>query len=204
MRLGFAGIEAFVGSHQPECQEALDRYFRGSSGDSFTGRWFEHFSRLSHPIKLDANDVAACGALSVPLAGKVIDALFNRKSEIDDLLAASPNRTATLWEVDPDSDSYSALNKLYFVVRDVPGIGSVTASKLLASKRPHLVPIRDAVVASVLGAGEDWWAPWRSALTPTLVKLVQGLTSESIPDDVSVLRKLDVILWSFGKEPTRF
>lgn len=204
MSIGFAGIERFVQTHEQQSLNALDRYFGGALGDSFTGRWFEHFSRLGHPGELDANDLAACGALSVPLDGRVIDGLFSRKQQIDQLLARCPDRTTTLWSVDPDSDSYTALDELYAVIRDVPGIGPVTASKLLASKRPHLVPIRDAVVEAVVGAGVEWWAPWRAALTPTLVTLVQGLTSSSIPDDVSVLRKLDIILWLYGKDPTRF
>lgn len=189
---GFASIDTFVREHSEACSTALDRYF-----SSFTGRHFEHFSALSGPLHLDANDIAACGALSVPLSGKAIDGLMRNAERITELLSGCPDREQALWEVDPAGSEYKALEDLYGIVREVPGIGYVMASKLLACKRPHLVPIRDTVVEGLLGTPDHWWAPWRAALTPELVEATQLLGGDAL-GHVSVLRKLDVILWMYG------
>lgn len=200
---GFAGVFTLVREHTDECNKALERYFGGAPGDPFTGRLFEHFSALSDPLHLDANDIAACGTLSVPLTGKAIDGLLENAALIDELLARCPARNETLWEVDPAGPGYRALDDLYGVVRGVPGVGYVTASKLLACKRPHLVPIRDQVVETLLGSPEAWWAPWRAALTPELIEVTETLGDDDL-SHVSVLRKLDVVLWMYGKGERSF
>jgi hypothetical protein len=53
------------------------------------------------------------------------------------------------------------LANLYAGLSDVRKISYVSVSKLLAAKRPALVPIRDRVIETLLGAGERWWAPMR-------------------------------------------
>jgi hypothetical protein len=200
---GFAGILTLVREHTDECTKALERYFSGAPSDPFTGRRFEHFSALSNPLHLDANDIAACGSLSVPLTGKAIDGLLGNAARIDELLERCPARSETLWEVDPTGPEYRALDELYGLVRGVSDVGYVTASKLLACKRPHLVPIRDQVVETLLGSPEAWWAPWRTALTPELVGVTEALGGDDL-GHVSVLRKLDVVLWMYGKGERSF
>ncbi len=72
-------------------------------------------------------------------------------------------------------------------------------SKLLAAKRPYLVPIRDSVVEHLLGAGKAWWAPMRELAKDERVRtLVDHVSAEVVPDNVSYLRRLDVVLWTHG------
>jgi len=193
--IGFDGILDFVRDNRTQAIDDLTRYFT-----NYTGRWFEYFSERSNPLHIDANDIAACGALSVELKGKVIDGLIARADEIDARLAGCPPVDARLWTVDPDSDQYAAISDLYGFVRRIDGMGPVNTSKLLACKRPHFVPIRDTVVESLLGAGDLWWAPWHEALSdPKLVDLVEDITPSNVPANASILRRLDIILWMHGK-----
>lgn len=193
--IGFDGILKFVRDNHNQATEDLTRYFTTS-----TGRWFDYFSERSDPRHVDANDIAACGALSVELKGKVIDGLMSRAGEIDARLAECPPVDARLWTADPDSEQYAAISDLYDFIRLIDGMGPVNTSKLLACKRPHFVPIRDTVVELLLGAGDLWWAPWHEALSdPRLVDLVEDVTPANVPANTSILRRLDIVLWMHGK-----
>lgn len=83
-------------------------------------------------------------------------------------------------------------------------MGATTTSKLLAAKRPHLVPVQDSVVtAALLGAGAkgfNWWALWRTRLQgPAGEELRRAACSlaEDVPEarQLFVLRVLDVVVW---------
>jgi len=71
----------------------------------------------------------------------------------------------------------------------------VTAGKLLARKRPRLIPIYDSVVKQAMGEPESWWRPLRAVLrdAPDVVDRVEDLRPEAV--DVSTLRLLDVAIW---------
>lgn len=78
------------------------------------------------------------------------------------------------------------------------GVDWVTAAKLMARKRPRLIPIYDSVVRCWLGHPPRLWQPLRlelrrddAALASRLQDLRQGLAG-----DISVLRVLDVLLWT--------
>jgi hypothetical protein len=200
--VGFEGVVGFIANNKALATRYLAEYFDRSEPDGgFTGRWFEHFSALSDELHLDANDVAAAATLSVPLDGSTVRSLFERAEELNGFLAAAPSRDAKLWDVDEaDLADGAPLAKAYDLLRNTPGIGYVTASKLLACKRPHLVPIRDTVVEQLLGAGTAWWLPWRRLVSDqSLRDLVNEVTPRSVPAATSLLRCIDVILWRAGK-----
>jgi Family of unknown function (DUF6308) len=195
--IGFSGIFDFLKARGEAATDDLTDYFT-----RYTGRWFEYFSAQSDQLHLNANDLCACAALSVELDGETVDGLMSKAGEFDALLARSPARDVTLWQVDPTSDSYGALSDLYVLVREVKGMGVARTSKLIACKRPHLVPIRDSVVDSLLNAGTEWWSPWRDVVSsPELVSLVEDLSPPVVPAGTSILRRLDVMLWMYGKNP---
>ena len=199
--IGFDGITSFIAGDQGQATRWLAEYFSPQADGGYTGRWFEYFSARSDPWHLDANDVAAATALSVPLDGRALQSLFERAAEFDAHLAEAPGPHATIWDVhEADLGDDAPLSQAYEVLRSVPGMGYVTASKMLACKRPHLVPIRDTVVESVLGADREWWAPWRRVmLDKELRDLVERLTPSEVPPHTSILRRIDVILWRAGK-----
>lgn len=200
--IGFDNLEAFVRTHEEAARRDLNAYFfEVEPQRRYTGRLFERFSSAGDPFSIGASDFAATSVLSVSLSGKVIDGILDRQAEIERLLAIAADPLAKLWEVDPASEYYRAMSELYTLVRDINGIGATSASKLLASKRPHFVPIRDSVVEELLGRPKTWWEPWREALTnPGFVSFVEALPG---PTSTSVLRKLDVVLWRHGTRVTR-
>lgn len=193
---GFASVDI----SKDEARTSLANYFATNAG-----RYFDDFARNSDPGRFTADDVAAVATLSVPLeAGSVIGLLVDRADTLAALLGdpRMPEPRATLWEVDPsvlEPDQPLAL--IYEELKRIPGISYVRASKLLAAKRPHLVPIRDSVVEQLLKAGTDWWRPMREVVSDALVRSGIESASAGLPlDGVSLLRRLDVILWSKGKQ----
>jgi hypothetical protein len=85
----------------------------------------------------------------------------------------------------------------------LPDVGPTIASKLVARKRPRLIPIYDSVVSNVLGTNQDHWESIRVALRRddrTLHNRLLGLKEKAhLPVEVSALRVLDVIAWMEGK-----
>lgn len=83
------------------------------------------------------------------------------------------------------------------------GIGPTTASKIMARKRPHFIPIEDSVVNWVieLGDGDSWRLWWEAFQTEGdyLERRADELRSEIGRPGLSTLRVLDVMLWMWGK-----
>ena len=80
----------------------------------------------------------------------------------------------------------------------------MTASKLLATKFPAVVPIRDSKVETLLGLekSREWWFPIRKLITVPDLSLAGYLDELEVPAEVghvTTLRRLDVILWMEAK-----
>ena len=74
----------------------------------------------------------------------------------------------------------------------------VTQSKLLATKFPAHVPIRDRRVEGLLGLAKsnDWWMPMRELLgSPGVSKTLADVQLVGDGAKATLLRRLDVILW---------
>jgi hypothetical protein len=109
-----------------------------------------------------------------------------------------------LW--DPDflegSHPRKMADDLYGLIRRLPDVGPTTTSKLLARKRPRLVPIRDEVVERILQVvGAEWWSPLAWALSdeaPGGIERRDRINSLAPIVRVSTLRRLDVAVWMVG------
>ena len=91
----------------------------------------------------------------------------------------------------------SPASRLYVHLREAVGLGKVATSKLLARKRPRLIPIRDSATTDALGKQEEWWEPWWHALTDDdrAVKRLRSLRSEAGTRRLSLLRTADIAIW---------
>lgn len=70
-----------------------------------------------------------------------------------------------------------AARELYESIREFQGMGWARTSKLLAAKRPRLIPIRDSVVQRKLGASTMWWQ-----------SMLEEWSGSDLPDAVTRVR----------------
>ncbi|MGW6137380.1 DUF6308 family protein [Streptomyces sp. NPDC055140] len=93
----------------------------------------------------------------------------------------------------------SAADRSWHLIKDQKGLGWVTTNKLLARKRPRLIPVYDQVVRCVVGHPESFWLSLREALAAEGNALHEQLLSlrddAGVPETVSALRICDVVLW---------
>jgi hypothetical protein len=174
------------------------------------GRFFDDFAAISDPHRIEWSDLAAVSALSVPIPAEVADWLmFGDGAEQTGRLLeeiAGGSTTITLAEHNLEKDD--AANALYALLKR-PGMGSTRRMKLMAAKRPHLVPIYDEWVSRALlppGTGSNWrwWGPWHQALQgepgQRLIDAVEAVRRDALAlganvERLSVLRVLDIVIW---------
>lgn len=76
-------------------------------------------------------------------------------------------------------------------------MGTTKVSKLIAAKRPALVPIFDSVIRDLLGPVDDCCVAFRHALDEAALDRWEELTAAA-PPDVPLLRRIDSALWMMG------
>jgi hypothetical protein len=162
---------------------------------------------------ITADDMLAASFLSVPFEpAAVIGLLAERQLDITALLMQIPaNRHlagVSHEEFKGLLGEESPAWKLWNILRGKEdggwGIGPTRASKLMARKRPRLIPIWDSVVATETGLENSLtqWTDWYEMLTQGDGALANRL--DSIQDRaelqfrVSQLRVMDVVLWMHG------
>ena len=186
-------------------QDHLSWYFTVK----YSGKHFEWFVAQSDSKTFTPWDILAVEALSVSVPPEKARWLLEANTGCDDLLAEALRSLVpgqdSLWTCDEEllTDG-KPLSKLYAMLRAQDGLGYVTASKLLATKFPLVVPIRDSKVETLLGLekSREWWAPIRglfSASGQSLAEYLDGLDVPIEVGSVTTLRRLDVILWMEAK-----
>lgn len=86
------------------------------------------------------------------------------------------------------------------------GVNWVIAGKLLARKRPHLIPVYDNVTRCVLDRPDGHvWERFRAELQhdDLAARLAALRTAADLPSSISSLRVLDVLLWRSHHEQHR-
>lgn len=192
----------------------LVRYFtgtrRGGSGPLYTGGMFERLGgggdRPGSRDAITAEDLVAVSMLSVrvpPRAALLI--LGEERDHIAHLLAAVPVDVDLVDAGDPLIGERSAATELWSLLVRFPGIGFVTAGKLLARKRPRLIPVLDRVVRRTLEhPGTGYWRDLRHHLRADDRRLQGFLTGvlrdAGLDGQVSAIRAFDVLVWLTGKD----
>ena len=186
-------------------QDHLSWYFTVK----YSGKHFEWFVAQSDSKTFTPWDILAVEALSVSVPPEKARWLLEANTGCDDLLAEALRSLVpgqdSLWTCDEEllSDG-KPLSKLYSMLRAEEGLGYVTASKLMATKFPSVVPIRDSKVETLLGLekSREWWAPIRGLFSASGQSLAEYLDGLDVPIEVgtvTTLRRLDVILWMEAK-----
>ncbi|MFK0009291.1 DUF6308 family protein [Paenarthrobacter sp. NPDC090520] len=183
-----------------------------------TGSRFDNWAgggdRSDVANQITADDVLAVSFLSVQVpATAAIGLIETSATEVTRLLGQIPT-DIDLASVPPeDYDAVlgpdSPANQLWRLLRGTDtyrwGIGPTRASKIMARKRPRLIPIYDSVVGPLMGLQtcEGQWKTWHSVLAdgsglPDRLREIREKAAIGV--DISDLRTMDVVLWMHGKE----
>lgn len=211
--------------HQSEAAGLVSEYYTGvlNSGRVRTGARFDTWAGGGDAPevmnRVTADDLLAASFLSVDFSHRAaIGILETRRTDIAALLSQIP---ADLDLADLGQDEFKSVLgegspawELWDLLRGKSegkpdekwGIGPTKASKILARKRPRLIPIWDSIVSKVTGVDSSLtqWTDWHAQLTAEDKKLAKQLddiqAQAHVPFAFSRLRTLDVVLWMHGKD----
>lgn len=185
----------------------LTDYFRPEAGPAavtWTGGWFERLAgggdRAQTANSITADDLVAVTMLGVQMPAAVcVNLLHGPLGEaIGSLLVSIPVDVAL---EDAEAElvrTGSSADMAWHLLTEQHGVDWVIAGKLLARKRPQLVPVYDNVVRCGLGTPGSFWESLRLELRRDDRRLAARL--HTLRDDagvphVSAIRVLDVLLW---------
>ncbi|MGA5324132.1 DUF6308 family protein [Streptomyces seoulensis] len=191
----------------------LREYFGLDGGRPYTGARFECLGgggdRVGVADVVTAEDLVAVQMLSVRVPAEAALELLEGEPgrQLSELLRRIP-ADADMAEVDAaELDRDSAADQAWGRLLRVKGIGWVTAGKLLARKRPRLLPVYDNVVKCLLGSPSHFWLPLHTALRADDNALHHTLLDlrkrAGVPDTVSALRVCDIVLWMAHRKDHR-
>jgi hypothetical protein len=169
--------------------------FRGSEFDTLAGGG----DAADRKDVFSAEDLVAVTLLEMTVPGDAALALLHRQaSEFSALLSEIP-ANVDLWNAPENVIGLgSPAARLWTRLMAFPQMGWVTTSKLLARKRPRLLPVYDTVVkAAVQPNSSAFWLPLREELQDqALIERLKEIHVEAgLKESVRLLRVLDVAIW---------
>ncbi len=176
----------------PTASELVAGYFDAAS--SFGGDTFDSVG-TNDPFTIRVDDLLALTMLDVGLKPLAVRAVLGPGQVVlSELLRAIPH-DRPLWEA--TDETLSAASALFVELDALPAVGAVNAGKLMARKRPRLIPVIDKHVITALQAPKGkYWTTVRDALgMDELWAQVEDTLRGSAPSSVSTLRLLDVAIW---------
>lgn len=206
--------------HPEQGKRLAAEYFEESSSfpgtGIYTGSHFESFVGAPNPeTEVTATDLIAVQALSVTVPSRAsIGILGSYAPRISELLGDIKS-TLKLEDVESEASFDALLGAespalaLWDLLRrnadgeDRWDVGPTIASKIMARKRPHLIPIDDSVVADLTGLNKkySWLTWWQELRTDNyLTERAKEVREHVGRPDLSTLRALDIVLWKYGKQ----
>ncbi len=184
----------------------LRRYYADNEDGTpgYTGARFEAIAALNaNPNTIGPADLVAVAMLSVKVKPQPTIRLLGPDGPIISELLCQLPADVDIVDADPTMlDSGSPAGELWRVLRrGGDGLGPTTTSKLLAAKRPRLLPIWDSFVQRATGLDTiDYWWKFQQVLSAEdrlIWNWLDGLRSyaANLPSTLSPLRVLDVLLW---------
>ncbi len=171
------------------------------------GRFFEQLYDVHAANRFTASDLLAVTSLGVVVPPPVVMLLLERTATATVASLLSTIDTDRCVEDLPPEDyeqllgERSAAWSLWDFLNVQPGIGPTIAGKLMAAKRPRLIPISDFHVKDTLGATDrDFWKCVWTVLADNQLRAALGAIRDAVPDawNLSLLRVLDIVAWSAG------
>lgn len=172
-------------------------------GTGFAGPTFDRL-RPNMPDEWSSADLLAVSLLDVNVRPRGVREILETRSanRFNDALARIPS-DVNLWDSDERVEkALDEARRLFKELEGLSGVGPVTASKLLARKRPALIPIRDRVINRRLHLKpkEPFWSPLRAVLSqPEILSGLRAMRPTGF-EDITELRVLDIALWMLGSD----
>jgi hypothetical protein len=176
---------------------------------AYSGQWFETFAgggdRVETRERITVDDLYAVEALNVqvPFAvgRELLDGQLGR--DVNACLREIPTDvdlgTLSAGELVADGGHAGQAWRLLNNRSEQTGIGWVIAGKLLARKRPMLIPVYDSIVSCQFGAPKQVWLKLHDQLFENGGQLRAALAevraTVGVDEKVSILRVLDIVLW---------
>lgn len=186
-----ARIEAAIA---PPADQLLVRFFDPEG--PFAGTTFDDLGGNPRD-RFTADDLLATTLLDMRYRPRAVRAILGEQADrLNDLLAAVPD-DVDLWSA--TDEDLAAAYSLWRALRSggsLSGVGPTTTSKVMARKRPRLIPIVDSVVRNALEFEKDSWTELRAALQQSdLPERIEHLRPAGVGKVVSTLRLLDAAVW---------
>lgn len=223
----------------PDARQYLICYFNDEDGkDGYSGRKFHALKApdgtgawvctSSNPCEREETcvsvwDLLSLGLLAVGLNGRAIINLLEGPihetiaEELHEIWNHSNGSTPSIEDIDFHvflTEQKPALRTIWDQrkSKQLPQVGPVRISKLMARKLPHLVPIYDSLVARAFeeaGSTNNWNRDhWKKTVDlfesdPFVDHLKELSGTESVPDGTSLLRVMDVVVWMHQRAKNR-
>lgn len=189
----------------------LQQYYAGPLGKStggFEGGHWDNFdpsgTRATSPDEFTPDDLLSASLLSAELpAGAVVRILGDpilMRSLSYGLHGLGDDRDLVLLS-DDEIREIEQTSTIWRTLRSIDGLGPTRTSKLIARKRPRLIPIYDSVVGAAVCGDRTvgYWARMHAALAANDGELHDHLVSlreqAGLGNTVSPLRIFDVVAW---------
>ncbi|MEV4712829.1 DUF6308 family protein [Micromonospora sp. NPDC049374] len=182
----------------------LRSYF-ANQAKPFTGSQFEALGRglaAEHRDVVTAEDLIAVQLLEVRvpaavalelLQGDLGQRISDELREIPIGLDLSDERAR------PYIQDGGPAERAWQLLTDRPGVHKTIAGKLLARKRPRLIPIYDSVLRCALRGRRGFWLWLHEQLRAEDLRLTRRLrelrVAADVPDHVSDIRVFDIVIW---------
>jgi hypothetical protein len=173
---------------------------------SFTGGRFELMDgggdRAGVCNRVTPWDVLSLELLSVQLPPRVtLDLLEGALGQEAAVFLERIPASAQLWDEETEEliEDDGPTDGIWHLLESQAGVGWVMAGKLLARKRPSLIPVYDQIVRCAYGWPENIWKALRKALRQDdsyfRMALEDLKNRAGIPVEIGLLRTLDVAIW---------
>ena len=173
----------------PGLGKAVAAYY---TDPAFAGMTFSNLGRNPRD-EITADDLLAVSLLDITWRPEVVRILLGRQQrELAAMLAALPD-DLDLW--DADDEVSKRIDVVWDALVAIDGIGTASATKLLARKRPRLCPISDSVVIKAIGVPQRTWDVLGCLLKDQATRDRVEALRPAAAADATLLRIVDVILW---------
>lgn len=145
--------------------------------------------------RFTTTDLLAVTLLDVALPPPSVRSLLDTDAAtFNGLLTMVPD-DVDLWDVSDEGLAHA--EALYWALRKLHNVGRTRTSKLMARKRPRLIPVVDSVIIEALNLGDDSWRALRACLSDAEVReSVEACRPNNAPEQsISTLRLLDAAVW---------